>query len=240
MKTGAQIVLSVLALCAVEQAHATVVPTPGSGDPHFQSVSYVADQVVQLTVATGYALTVEFAADERIDNIAVGDSTQWQVTPNKRGDDLFIRLLGTSAPTTNMTVITNYRTYVFTIAPTSANTPDLPYVVRFSYAAVTSNQTPSTDAQPLVAPADHYKLAGSKALRPASIRDDGLRTYIVFAPTQPMPAIYATDDGNNERLLDGKIRDGQYVIDSINPRLLLRLGRETATATRVLARRKKS
>ncbi len=41
--------------------------------------------------------TVQFAADERIENIAVGDSASWQVTPNKRASLLFVKPMKTPA-----------------------------------------------------------------------------------------------------------------------------------------------
>ena len=72
MKRCAPLILA-LAFAALP-AHAQVRPQPGSGDPRIQSVMYDADQVVQLQVPTGYELTVEFAPDERIENVAVGDS----------------------------------------------------------------------------------------------------------------------------------------------------------------------
>ena len=52
-----------------------------------------ADQVVPLEVAPGYQLMLEFAPDERIESVAVGDSGAWQVTPNRSGDRVFVKPL---------------------------------------------------------------------------------------------------------------------------------------------------
>jgi type IV secretion system protein VirB9 len=67
---------------------AQVRPVAGSGDPRLQTIDYNPDQIVQLGVASGYQLMVSFAPGERVETIAVGDSSAWQVTTNKRGDFL--------------------------------------------------------------------------------------------------------------------------------------------------------
>ena len=65
----------------------------------------------QLTRA-GLQATVAFADNERIENVAIGDSNSWQVTPNKRANLLFVKPLAARART-NMTVVTDRHTYVF-------------------------------------------------------------------------------------------------------------------------------
>ena len=81
---------------------------PG-GDPHLQSVRYDANRVVSLVGYLGFQTMIQFGPDERIENVAIGDSTAWQVTPNKRADMLFVKPIGRSGAT-NMVVVTNVRT----------------------------------------------------------------------------------------------------------------------------------
>ena len=52
-----------------------------------------------------------------------------------------------------------------------------------------------------------------------------------------MPAIFAVDSEGHEHLLNGAMRDGRYVIDSVPTALLFRLDALTATATRVPLRK---
>jgi type IV secretion system protein VirB9 len=218
-----------LALVGALFAHpamAQVRPTPGVGDPRIQTVMYDPEQVVLLQVSTGYQLTVEFAPDERIENVAVGDSGAWQITPNKRGDHLFIKPT-TNSVITNLTVITDARTYVFELAPGGGSTPA--YTIRFDY-----------PKPPLPAPGDspaleagRYKLSGTAALRPDAISDDGLKTYIIWRDDQTLPAVFVIDRQGRETLADGAMRDGRYVLDSVNDRLIFRLDKQTAGAQRV-------
>ena len=228
-----RLLLVLLALLMPLAATAQVRPTPGPGDPRIQTVLYDTNQVVQLQVATGYQLTVEFALDERIENVAVGDSGAWQVTANKRGDHLFIKAVQ-SGVTTNLTVVTDARSYMFELLPLYGPLPDMAYTVRFTYPAPAVAAV--ADATPAAAPG-RYKLGGAKAIRPTEIDDDGEKTYIVWPPEKPLPAIFAIDEKGREMLVDGAMRDGQYVIDSVKPKLLFRLDKDVASATRVKAKR---
>jgi len=227
--------LLVLALLLPVAATAQVRPKPGPGDPRIQSVLYDTNQVVQLQVATGYQLTIEFALDERIENVAVGDSGAWQITPNKRGDHLFIKALQPGV-TTNLTVVTDARSYMFDLSPLYGPLPDMAYTVRFTYpptaVATIADATPA-------APPGRYRLGGTRAIRPSQIDDDGEKTYIVWPTDKPLPAVFAIDEKGREMLVDGYMRDGQYVIDSVKPKLLFRLDKDLATAVRVKPKAKR-
>ena len=91
---------------------AETLPRPGPVDPHIQRVLYNPEQVVALHGAIGWQIMIEFNGDERIENVSIGDSLAWQVTPNKRARMLFLKpLLRKGA--TNMTVVTSLRRYAF-------------------------------------------------------------------------------------------------------------------------------
>ena len=214
-------------LCA-SMAQAQIRPAPGPGDPRIQSVPYDAEQVVQLQVVSGYQLTIEFSPGERIETVAVGDSNAWSVTPNKRGDHLFVKALANGV-TTNLSVVTDARTYTFDLLPAYGPQPDMPYTVRFTYpgpaVAVVASDAPAIVGR--------YKLGGTHALRPVAISDDGAKTFIEFAPERAMPAVFAIDATGKEVLVEGATRDGQYVIDSVKAKLVFRIDRNRASATRV-------
>jgi type IV secretion system protein VirB9 len=218
--------LLILLACAMP-AHAEIRPQPGVGDPRIQSVVYDAEQVVQLDIATGYQLTLEFAADERIENVAVGNASAWSVTPNRRGDRLFIKAVQGEVAS-NLTVVTDARTYVFELSPAYQSQADLPFTVRFEYPPVESARPAPVDA----AEAGSYRLSGAKPLRPSQIGDDGQKTFLVFPGDVAMPAIFAVDRNGDERLVDGAVRDDIYVIDSVSDRLIFRIGKQVAKAVR--------
>jgi type IV secretion system protein VirB9 len=215
-------------------AVAQVRPQPGTGDPRVQSVEYNAEQVVQLQGAPGYQITVEFAPDERIENVAVGDSGAWQVSANKRGDHVFVKPL-MAGVSTNMVVVTDVRSYAFELVPLFGPQPDMAYTVRFRYPSpvpVTASGT-ATEGAAAAAARGRYRLSGDRAVRPSGIDDDGAKTYIEWPADHSLPAVYSVDAKGKESLVNGNMRDGIFVIDSVVDKLVFRLDRQVARATRV-------
>ena len=54
-----------------------------------------------------------------------------------------------------------------------------------------------------------------------------------------MPAVFALDPLGQETLVNGMMRDGMYVIDSVAKRLVFRLNAQTAYASRHLPRKRR-
>ena len=208
---------------------AEIAPRPGLVDPRIQVVDYDPDQVVALTVAFGYSLTVELASDERVETVTLGNSAVWQVTANHNGDHLFIKPMQ-GAVDTNLTVLTDERVYNFLLRPAANPEPNLGYLLRFNYAP-----TPTVQA-PVAGPHSTYHLGGSRRLRPLSISDDGKATFIVWGADAPTPAIFIINDKGLESLINGAMRGDRYVIDNIGPKFVFRLGDEEAYAIRRLVK----
>ena len=223
-----------LALAAAPLA-AQVQPQPGAGDPRIQVVDYDEDQVVLLQAAPGYQVTVEFGADERIENVAVGDGGAWQVTASRRGDFLFVKPI--QAAGTNMTVVTDARTCIVEQAPLSGPSAEMAYTIRFRYPG-DEESVGQGGAAPDEAPGvgtveGRYRVSGDRALRPTGISDDGVHTYIEWPPDRALPAVYSVDERGGESLVNGMMRDDLFVIDSVAPRLVFRIDQHVARAVRV-------
>lgn len=217
-------------LLVATSATAEVVPQPSPGDPRIQTVDYDADQVVRLSLAAGYTLSLEFAADERIENVAIGESGGWQVTPNKRADHLFIKPTE-GASETNLIVLTDARRYSFILSPSGQMMGVSPYVVRFRYAGI--DMAPPTVISEARA---SYRVRGAKELIPSAMSDDGLATTINWPAEVAIPAIYAVDAQGQETLVNGAMRDGAFVVDAIASRFIFRAGKRKAIATRQTAK----
>jgi type IV secretion system protein VirB9 len=219
---------------AASAASAQLQPHPAGGDPRLQVVDYSEGQVVQLRGAPGYQLMVELSPDEQIRNVAIGDSTAWQVSANKDGDRLFLKPVEPDHPT-NMTVVTSVRTYTFDLLATAAGS-DAPYTVQFRYpaAAPSPRDTAYVDVSAASRRISRYKLSGDRLLRPASVTDDGQHTYISWPRGSPIPAVYAPDRSGTETLLNGMMgTDDIYVVDGAPQRLIFRIDRNVARADRV-------
>lgn len=193
------------------------------GDPRLQTIEYRPDQVVQIQGKTGYQVTVALGADERVENIALGDSAAWQVTANKRGDYLFVKpVIG--GVSTNMVVVTDLRVYAFELVPAGGGVP--PFSVRFTFPSLKQETTAANRI-------GRYKLRGDKLLRPSAMSDDGKQTIIEWPAAAALPAIYAIGADRRETLVAGNIRDGQMVIDGIAAKYIFRQDRRTASADRI-------
>jgi type IV secretion system protein VirB9 len=197
---------------------------PGFTDPRIQVVAYSPGEVLTLRVALGYATVLELSSDERIENVVVGNSAGWQVTPNRRGDRLVVKPLATAA-TTNMVVITDARRYVLLLEPGSGDLT--PFVVRFTYPAA-DPITLSKEPQQLAT----YRLRGDKVIMPIAMTDDGQRTRITWQPGTDLPAIFAVDSRGKEGLVNGRMVGTDYIVETVARRFVFRLDRKRATASR--------
>lgn len=222
--------LLLLALAAAP-CLAQIEPRPSGGDPRIQSIPWVPDQVFRIRAAQGFQVTLQLAPDERIENVAVGDSTAWQVSANNRGDLLFIKPVRDGV-TTNLTVATDVRLYLFELAPADNAGPGTAYLIRFDFPAAAATPIETDRA----AMDGRYRLSGTRALRPSWISDDGTRTYIEWPKDVGLPAVFTIDARGREALVNGYMRDGLYVIDSVLPRLVFRIDSSVARAVRLSAK----
>lgn len=206
---------------------AEIVPMPGSGDPHIQTVGYDPAQVVALRVAAGYAVTVRFSAEERIETVTLGDAGSWQAAVNKRADSLVIKPVGPGLPT-NLTVISDQRSYSFSLYSASESGAFQPYLVTFTYPFATAS-SPSIAAMAT----SQYQLKGERSLWPLSINDDGQFTALRWQDDASLPAVYHQDAHGNLALVNGTMRDGSYVIEGVPERMVFVLGKFRATAKRL-------
>ena len=107
--------------------------TPITTDSRIRTLVYNPNEVYELKFYYNYQSFIEFAEDEEIETISIGESFAWRLTPS--GKRLFIRPLAVAAHT-NVTIISNKRTYHFDIRSdeyTGKADEDLVYTVRFFY-----------------------------------------------------------------------------------------------------------
>ncbi len=224
--------IAVLPAVAGMAARASVTPGPGLKDPRIQTIDYDPDEVVALRVALGYALSVEFSPDERIENVALGNSAVWQAVTNHRADHLFIKPMQ-GATNTNLTVVTDTREYNFDLTAIPAPDASTPISLRFLYPASLGQPAPQET------PKAFFRFAGSASIRPASMYDNGAATFVEWRDDGQIPAVFMINDQGTEVLINGAVRDGKYVIDLVADRFVFRLGNQKATAMRIAGKGQK-
>jgi type IV secretion system protein VirB9 len=232
--------VAVLALAAASGARAEVSPQPGPGDPHIQTILYDAQQVVDLKVAMGYALTVEFSPDEKIETVTVGNSAAWQVSADKEASRLFVKPMQGSLDT-NMTVITDTRVYAFELKAWPSPDPAMPFLVRFQYPVAPQASVEPPPPEKLAKPGKPekpftlvvtYAFSGSARLKPSGMNDDGHSTFITWPEKTPIPAVSVVEDDGKVVLTNGAVRAGRLVIDEVADRFIFRFDGETAEVIR--------
>jgi type IV secretion system protein VirB9 len=223
-------------------------PAAQAQDNRLVTVKYDPGKVIPIRGRVKVQATIRFADDERIENVAIGDSNAWQVTPNKRANLLFVKPLQANAAT-NMTVVTSERTYFFDLVASNAGKPV--YVLNFEYPAGAKRKptTPqlaadlsSLDAPSTVPPGERavdpaalnfdWKRKGDKKLLPTRAYDDGEATFLVWPKEREVPAILMlADDGKTEGPVNFTVRGDTIVIDGVPSTIVLRAGKNDATLT---------
>lgn len=221
-----RMIASLLLLVATDVL-AQDLPPPPPGSAHVLVLDYAEDRVIQVQGAPGYQVAIEFDGNERIENVAVGDSGAWQVTSNKRSDHLFVKQIQ-GGVSTNMVVVTDHRLYTFDLTPLMGPVDQMAYAIRFRYPSPIA-PGPATEAM-----VGYYRLSGDRTLRPSAISDDGVHTYMEWPASAALPAIYALDSEGHETLANGAMREGIYVIDSVGARLIFRRDARVAYARRLV------
>ena len=119
-----------LCLSAAMPALAEEISPVLPSDSRIKTLMYDELDVYTIKTKYGYQTNLVFAPGEEIQTISVGDRSLWQLIPS--GNRLFIRPMEENV-ITNMTLITNRRSYQFDIKSVAANENDNIYVAKFIY-----------------------------------------------------------------------------------------------------------
>lgn len=219
-----------------------MIATPALADPRIRTVAYDPSAVVRLEGCFGYQTLVQFGPGEAIENVGIGDAAQWLVTPNRRGDLLFVKPAYRSTHG-NMTVATNRRTYAFELSarPSAACARgEVIYTLKFTYpkdetaaqvdpAAVAP--PPALD-NPVPAPAARnvaYSFTGARENVPLRVFDDGKSTFFRWSDAATTPAVYAVGSDGVEAMIAFTSQGDWLVAPQIAPTFVLRRGNAVAT-----------
>lgn len=214
-------------------------------DPRLVEIEYDPARVVVIEGRTKVQATIRFGEDESIENVAVGDSAAWQITPNKRANLLFVKPLEPTAQT-NMTVVTNKYTYLFDLVASPRARPL--YILSFTYPEAEVEEAELAEARPMrasetemTAASDPYAVVdpaalnfawtrqGAAALFPKAAFDDGEATFLEWAEGIPIPAILVKDFEGTEGPVNFTVRGNTIVVDGVPAEIVLRSGAEVAT-----------
>jgi type IV secretion system protein VirB9 len=224
----------------------TALPAAAADDRLIQHM-YTENEVVRIDGRPGVQATITFGEGEAIENVAVGDSASWQITPNKRADVLFVKPIESGART-NMTVVTDRHTYFFDLVASPKAKPV--YLLRFTYrdagkpkglpaGAALASLTPAEQAvlggEPAEAAVDpatlnfSFRTKGDAKILPARMYDDGNSTYLLWGEKSEVPAILILNEKGQEGPVNYSVRGRTIVLEDVPKTILLRSGKSQAT-----------
>ncbi|MGZ5198279.1 MAG: P-type conjugative transfer protein VirB9 [Telluria sp.] len=210
-------IVAALLAFASTPAIAGKTPTSLMTDNRVKQVTYDPNQVYEIVGTYGYQTSIEFGSDEIVKVVTLGDSIAWQTVPYQ--NRLFIKPVEPNAAT-NLTVITDKRTYYFNLSSAKARASQT-FRVRFLYpdahlgfvapktAAASGSATSTFNVAALNL---DYGIAGDRdAIALQRAFDDGQFTYFLFARNAAVPSFYTVGPDGTESLVNTR-REGQYMV----------------------------
>lgn len=232
----------VILLLVAVPVYAITESRPTPTDSRIRVMVYNPNDVFKFTGYYGYQASIELARDEQVVSISMGDTTAWQIVP--AGHRIFIKPMEQDA-TTNMTLITNKRTYFFELYAEETldiRDPGMVFNVKFLYPDEEEEdnvRTFSTAGVVSGAALDmahpeklnfNYTISGHEEIAPIKIFDDGEYTYLQFRDkNNEIPAIFAVDEDLRESMVNFRL-DPQnrnlIVVEQVFPKMTLRAGKK--------------
>jgi type IV secretion system protein VirB9 len=240
MRNSTLILLFFIISCISFNAEARQKSTEYSADKRIRTYSYDPNEVYVYVGHYLFQSSIEFEPKETIVNIAMGNSLGWQVT-SPGGSRIFLKPIAKDAAT-NMTVITNRRTYLFELYAETAEEgmqdADMTFVSRFIYPdseeksgslrQYAGSNLPNIERNPEKYNFN-YTITGSRLVSPLKVFDDGVFTYLQFRDKNAdVPAIFLVGKMGHESLINFRVEGPYIVIEQVGQQFTLRYGDEVA------------
>jgi type IV secretion system protein VirB9 len=208
---------------------------PTAIDNRIRVMVYNPDDVFKYTGYYGYQANIEFADGETVDSISMGDTVSWQIVPS--GKRIFLKPIEDDA-TTNMTLITNKRTYYFELHAEEAediNDPNMVFTVRFLYPDETNGSVVrsfTSNSEPDLSEPENYNfdytISGNDTIAPLKIFDDGEFTYFQFKDKNAaIPAFFIVDTEGHEEIVNYRMAGKYIAVERVVSRFTLRHGKDS-------------
>ncbi|UWU31653.1 P-type conjugative transfer protein VirB9 (plasmid) [Rhizobium sp. WSM1274] len=245
MKQSVLIALLVAGLSTT--ASALDIPRGASQDSRIRFVDYQPYNITKIVGTLRSSVQIEFAADEEIAHVALGNSVAWEVAP--AGNILFLKPRE-NQPVTNISVVTTQRdgstrSYQMELTVRDGTVEagqNTYFYVKYRYpadeaerrrldAAARAQAAQAGEADKVLALHEaygprnwRYSAQGSAALEPQAVYDNGKVTTFAFAGNQQMPAIYMENSDGSESLVPKSVENNLVMVHAISRKFILRRG----------------
>ncbi|NNU48808.1 P-type conjugative transfer protein VirB9 [Rhizobium sp. WYCCWR 11279] len=223
------------------------IPRGASQDSRVRFIDYQPYNITKIVGTLRSSVQIEFAADEEIAHVALGNSVAWEVAP--AGNILFLKPRE-NQPVTNISVVTtrrdgSTRSYQMELTVRDGTVEagqNTYFYVKYRYpadeaerrrldAAARAQATQAGEADKVLALHEaygprnwRYSAQGSAALEPQAVYDNGKVTTFAFAGNQEMPAIYMENSDGSESLVPKSVDNNLVLVHAISRKFILRRG----------------
>ncbi|MGO7182472.1 P-type conjugative transfer protein VirB9 [Rhizobium brockwellii] len=223
------------------------IPRGAAQDSRVRFIDYQPYNITKIVGTLRSSVQIEFAADEEIAHVALGNSVAWEVAP--AGNILFLKPRE-NQPVTNISVVTtrrdgSTRSYQMELTVRDGTVEagqNTYFYVKYRYPADEAERRRlETAARAQAAQAGEadkvlalheaygprnwrYSAQGSAALEPQAVYDNGKVTTFAFAGNQEMPAIYMENSDGSESLVPKSVENNLVLVHAISRKFILRRG----------------
>ncbi|MDW9854326.1 P-type conjugative transfer protein VirB9 [Sinorhizobium meliloti] len=240
-------IATLLLTAAASTALALEIPRGAAQDNRVRFVDYQPYNITRVIGSLRSSVQVEFAPDEEIAHVALGNSVAWEVAP--AGNILFLKPRE-NQPVTNISVVTtrrdgSTRSYQMELTVRDGKVEvgqNTYFYVKYRYPADEAERRRQAAAARAIAAqakeADNvlaiheaygprnwrYSAQGAQALEPQSVYDNGKVTTFAFVGNQEMPAIYVENSDGSESLVPKSVDGNLVLVHAISRKFILRRG----------------
>ncbi|WP_438721609.1 P-type conjugative transfer protein VirB9 [Bartonella rochalimae] len=235
--------------CHASFLWAEISPVSAHKDNRIRFINYDPHNVTKIIGSIRSSVQIEFANDENIAYIGIGNSVAWQVAP--AGHFVFLKPREVQ-PITNLQIVTTRqdgtkRSYQFELQVREGDVSvgnDTYFLVKFRYpedealrkqlaeqAKAQKNEEEFVDN--ILNMHEHfgprnwaYIAQGSPLIEPSSVYDNGKTTTFTFLDNNEIPAIYLVTLDGQETIVPKSIKGNQVIVHAIAMQFTLRRGNE--------------
>lgn len=198
--------------------------------PFFDNAAY------KVHLRPGYITDIRLELDEALNYVGGGDSYRWKIdtATNNTSQGIFTHIFikplmdGLS---TNLVIVTDKRTYYLDLTSDGVLSSMVAWRYDFKRSDICSSPPPLTKI-PAIKPLGisfNYRISNTN-LRwsPSFVFNSSSKTYIKMSDTistTDLPTLYALDGSNKPVLVSYRYQNGYFIVDSLNDKYMLILGR---------------
>lgn len=235
--------------CHTTSSFSETVPVGARKDNRIRFVNYDKYNVTKIVGSIFSSIQLEFADDEEVSYVGIGNSVAWQVAP--AGNFIFLKPREVQ-PTTNLQVITNRqdgtkRSYQFELQVREGDVSagnDTYFLVKFRYPEDEALRKKLAEEAKAAQREENfvndvfnihenfgprnwaYTSQGSSLIEPSSVYDNGKTTTFTFVGNKEIPAIYLVSPDGQESLVPKSIKGNQVIVHATAAQFTLRRGND--------------